>query len=829
MNLKFFSAKTAATLGVPVSKFALVVSAFRQITALIEVNGAEKLLINYLMKIHSDDINEIQKRIGHLLVDEKPLTDQLVSEDQKLIMRAADRCREVIRVLKSLTGYDFNGKVAPKLTSDEKDARIHFLMTQLKISKRDQTKFLSELETTKITNVKLKRAVIQLKKNLEDLNLKLSAGVESSEELAPQIIPQISIEELIKNREELTNKLQAQQLELSQNMLKLTSLENKIVSLETQIRSVDEKIAEIKSENENLEIEKKDLEGLQKSQQSVERNRRIDAIVNQLKSNQKKLGFLEKELNTKESQIETFRKQDQLLREQIAALELKIIRYHEKDLFLPWFAFLRKYFILTPALQYQMAKYLVNEIKGKEIKILWKNNLFELLNKLDQPDHRAQVIKEWFQKNIPQLPYQIDSHQNLIRLSLENEKLSPVIEKYFKDLPHQTFSLSHHTVFYLLSSFVISEMEHVDDVLLRETATRVLDTGLFWNECWQIGYKETDPKNKLEQLQTLWQKYGFQHTQIELFDENRLVLTYKMETPQKIRLELEAQNAKKQNLNAEGIHFLKSNAEYLKNSLGSFRQKYPDWPILGLSAGLTGIYFFGYLSRVLFNILPLGVDLWMTYAVSACAYLYVNFLVSQKINLWPITIKQTFKNLKLMRTQNKKNRLLAEALALSQTSWADFEMQMWNRFLNSYDEGSELVKKIAYEWLPNKKKKIRLTAKIANNELDHFVKHVILGKVNLETNDEFSQNDFNQIRKLLVTELIDQYLKNELHEQVIKILDRVPQTGAEKNLFKKEFGYLLNKRKQNPQAAYFDSPLYEKPISQEALRWLSIYKQYEKF
>jgi CII-binding regulator of phage lambda lysogenization HflD len=415
MNGMFFSTKMAAQ----GSKSGLLIDLFvNQIGGAIEVNGAGPEMLRVISQLHVTDIAEMNSKIEDILRKKVPITS--------LSKHSLERHQAVLEIIQSKSGFDFAKKVKPSLTKSEYKALCNHLNEIIKALK-------SELEQTK---EKINRVPSP---TADTISLSNSFTVESMED--------------INKRQKFDDEYERQRAKLSESLLKVVDLENKLRRLETEIRSIDEKLTEVKAEtktleenNEGLEIEKKGLETAKNDfedlKKSMERNRRIDEIVELLKINEKQLRInkkakesLERDLGYKKNEVENYRKKEQQLREQIAALELKVICYHEKSLFLPWFSFLRKHFLLSPALQYQIAKFLVSEIRDQDVKALWKNNLFELLNQLDQFEDKKQVIGDWFQKNMPQLSYQIDSHQKLIHLSLKNEKLSPVIEKYFKDLP----------------------------------------------------------------------------------------------------------------------------------------------------------------------------------------------------------------------------------------------------------------------------------------------------------------------------------------------------------------------------------------------------------
>jgi hypothetical protein len=122
---------------------------------------------------------------------------------------------------------------------------------------------------------------------------------------------------------------------------------------------------------------------------------------------------------------------------------------------------------------------------------------------------------------------------------------------------------------------------------------------------------------------------------------------------------------------------------------------------------------------------------------------------------------------------------------------------------------------------------MRLTNQMENNELDRWVENVIVGEMGFDKNKVFSQSDFDQIRSLLVSELIDRYLKKTLSEQTQKIVGSLPEKKFEKLQLKKELKFLLKKIKLNPKEPYVESAVYQhKFFDEDSLSWLSIYQNH---
>jgi hypothetical protein len=779
MNLKFFSLKTAATIGMPVSKFALAVSVFRQITTLIEVNGAEKLLINYLMRIHPDDIGEIQKRISHLLINEKPLTDQMVSEDQKLVLRAADRCREVVVILKNITGYDFNGKVAPKLTIEEKDARIKFLLTQLKVSKRDQDKISSELETTKITNVKLKRAVIQLRNNLEVLNQKLSMEVAAQKNQTALASPQdlIDLQTRLNQKQQELEKIEHEKSQLSQES---DILKTKINRLESSIDALNNQIEMLKEENKNLEIKKTNLET---DPISEKRNSSINQLDLKRESNQRRIQALETEKVTHQSQIESYQAVQTKLKNQIIDLELVVIKSYQDKLFTPFFLFLSEYQPLNSGLKYQLALNLTSRLKKQNLTQLWHDELFPLLSQL-KINNSASLFNEWLKNHMAGDVFQ-----------------HSIIENYFSQ--SGTFSYHYLTVQFLLTQIVMFETDSLKEQLISELLGRKIDEPAFWQICWEIIYSAESLEIKIKRFEELWIKNGIEHTRFYL-SHTGLMLLYN--EPPEIKLKQEIL------------------LSHLKNTLKTSELN-PRFYGYGANLLINAVFSFGFLNEFLFflNIIP-NASLGLVTALMAVPY----FLFSSYgfARLWKITSESPWHLAKIMMFKLKEKRaqkFVSEVLKETGISPEEFKTQLWQPLWTDYQNSAQLIKKLFLKWVPKHKQSAWPTVSLDNQELDRLVKLVALGKTNASEEKIFSHLDFNLVRSALILELTHKYLKSVLAKQTQNIL---AVSQIERTVLKSELKKMMRQIKK--QDVYVFSEVFQKDFSRESLRILNLYIQYEK-
>jgi hypothetical protein len=739
----------------------------------------KKLLINYLMKIHPDDIGEIQKRVSHLLINEKPLTDQMVSEDQKLVLRAADRCREVVLILKNITGYDFNGKVAPKLTSDEKDARIKFLLTQLKFSKQDQDKISSELETTKITNVKLKRAVIQLRNNLEVLNQKLSIEVEVQKNLTSLTPPQdlIDLQTRLNQKQQELEKTEYEKNKLSQES---DALKTKVYRLESSIHALNNQIEMLKEENKNLEIKKTTLET---DPVSEKRNSSINQLDLRRESNQRRIQALETEKLTHQSQIESYQAIQAKLKNQIIDLELIVIKSYQDKLFAPFFLFLSEYQQLNSGIKYQLALNLTARLKKQNLTQIWHDELFPLLSRL-KINNEASFLNEWLKNHMAGEVFQ-----------------NSIIENYFSQTGH--FSYHYLTVQFLLTQTVMFETDSLKEQLISELLGRKIDEPAFWQICWEIIYSAESLELKIKRFEELWIKNGIEHTRFYL-SHTGLMLLYNEPPEIKLKQEIMLSHLKKTPKTSE-----------LNPRLYGY----------GVNLLVNAVFSFGFLNELLFflNIIP-NASLGLVTALAAFPY----FLLSSYgfARLWRITNDSSWHLAKIAIFKLKEKRiqnLVSEVLQVTGMNPEEFNIQLWEPLWADYQNSAQLVKKLFLKWVPKPKQSAWPTVSLDNQELDRLVKLVVLGKTNASEEKIFSHLNFELVRSALVFALTQKHLKTILTKQTQEILAVSQIDGA---VLKSELKKMIRQIKK--QDVYVFSEVFQKDFSRESLQILSLYIQYEK-
>ena len=744
MNLKFFSLKTAAT-----SATTIVQLFLNQIAAVIEVNGAGKEMLIYLSHMHRDDILEMQKKIDEILINERPLKGL---NPKAINERASTRCLAMADVFNRYMGKNLTGRLKPKLTQQEYEAIIfHF--------ENFKNQAVTAIKNLRTENSSLKTSLTEIEKMKNP-----GQGEKKSK---------ISIGDIVKEYKRVSHALRTHHNQLAKKSTELEEFQRKIARLEQQIETIDQQINQIALENNELEQQKI---GLEAAPETDHRNQKIAAIIKKFNINIKRLEKLETDHREKEKLMLEQREKEKFFKEEIATLELEIIRNQADDVFLPFFAFLKKYFVLSPAIQYQLAKKLISDSKNQKSRQLWQNNLYPLLAELEQSQNPVTVMSDWLKKNISTLDYQIDRHGHLKHFSLVKDEMPEVALEYFKNINHQAFSLNPNIALYLLPSFLELETKDIEKtLLLPEINQRVTEPETFWRECWQIGYHQADLKIKFQKLKELWNKYQLKETQVVLWGEEKLTLINPAPTPKKILDALTHQNILKKNLNKDSVILLMQNYHRFKQGHAILKDKNPRLPVyIGFSVqtAVLAPFSFYFLNSALYmatDFIP-GINMvTLTVFASTPVFLTLSYWLAKWFGLFHLTVRQIVKNLFSWKRNHKNEQLLTETLKLSSKTFADFELELWQEFLKNYPEGAALTKKIAHDWLSEPKKKMRLTNKMENNELDRRVENVVLGEMRFDKNKIFSQSDFDQIRKLLVSELIDRYLKQTLTEQAQKI------------------------------------------------------------